>query len=225
MDGSTRSAHSNAFFFGFLKNKRVVLYDTLLAQLSLGPLLAVLMHEVGHWLHGHLWKRLGVLALVMLGMLALFARAVNLPVLYTALGFHNERPVVVGLASFFLLAGPAMHLLGFFSNLWSRRFEYQADANAAAAGMSQDLGDGLVAISVQNKGNMNPDWLYSMYHYSHPTLLERLRALGWQPRPKSPVGAPAERTAAQLMAEDAPPAPDAGAPPQEQPQPAAEGAN
>lgn len=178
MDGSRRSAHSNAFFTGFGRYRRIVLFDTLVAQLAPGELEAVLAHEIGHWRLGHVPRRLVLSAL---GLLAAFAAAAWL---ISRTWFNPSFGLPAGdPASAFLLLGLLGGLLTYWlTPLWSRlsrRDEYQADAFAAKAvrGAAPLIG-ALRKLSEKNLSNLTPHPLYSGFHYSHPTLVERERALG-----------------------------------------------
>jgi STE24 endopeptidase len=187
VDGSIRSAHSNAYFYGFFKNKRIVLYDTLLRQLpEPRQVLAVLAHELGHWALNHnVWNMITI-QLHMLAFFFIFGQFVNSPDLYTAFGFYDARPTLIGLVLFSFLYGPVEHLFSFLMHVLSRRFEYQADAFALDLGYS--LAEPLTKIHVENLGNMCPDPWYSAYHYSHPTLVERLQAIERLQRTKAKKG-------------------------------------
>lgn len=182
MDGSARSGHSNAFVAGVGAHRRLVLYDTLVAQLTPSEVCAVLAHELGHWRRRH------ALAAFALGnahnalVFALFARCIDNDALYRAFGFASAsahapgaHPVVVGLALFLAVYGPVDSLFSFLLNALLRRFEYQADAYAVALGC--DLATPLVKLARENSTTLLVDPLYSAYHYDHPTLLERLSAI------------------------------------------------
>jgi STE24 endopeptidase len=177
MDGSKRSAHSNAFFTGFGRFRRIVLYDTLMAQLGPAELEAVLAHEIGHYKRGHVPKMLAVSALLQLGGFALIAWLARSSWFNAAFGFPPAD-----LAPTFLLFGLLSGLVTFwFSpllNLVSRRHEYEADAFARnAIGGPAPLVDALRKLAQKNLTNLTPHPLYSGFHYSHPTLTERERAL------------------------------------------------
>jgi len=99
--------------------------------------------------------------------------------MYTSFGFTDRKPLIIGLLLFFsYIMGPVENILGFLMNLLSREFEFQADAFAKALGYAQQLKSGLIKLNLENLGNMNPDSWYSTYHYSHPPMLERFKALG-----------------------------------------------
>lgn len=179
IDGSTRSAHSNAYMYGFWWNKRIVLYDTLLSQTTCeDDVVAVLGHELGHWKLNHTSYNLLITQVLLFTNFYLYGTVMNSDAMYASFGFEGYgRPVVIGLFLFGMLLSPFDQCIGFGMNYLSRKFEYEADAFAKDLGYKENLCSGLVSLQVSNLGDMNPDPLYSAYHNSHPTLLERLRAL------------------------------------------------
>ena len=179
IDGSTRSAHSNAYMYGFWWNKRIVLYDTLLSQTTSDEdVVAVLGHELGHWKLNHTSFNLLITQVLLFSNFYLYGMVMNSDAMYASFGFADHgKPVVIGLFLFSMLLSPFDHCIGFAMNYLSRKFEYEADAFAKDLGYCDNLCSGLVSLQVSNLGDMNPDPLYSAYHNSHPTLLERLRAL------------------------------------------------
>ncbi len=177
MDGSRRSAHSNAFFTGFGRFRRIVLYDTLVSQLAPAELEAVLAHEIGHYKRGHIPQMLAVSAALQAGGFALVAWLARSAWFNAGFGFSPGA-----LAPAFLLFGLLSGLVTFwFSpvfNWVSRRHEYQADAFARAAVRGPGpLVDALRKLAQKNLSNLTPHPLYSGFHYSHPTPVERERAL------------------------------------------------
>jgi STE24 endopeptidase len=177
MDGSKRSAHSNAFFTGFGRFRRIVLYDTLLAQLTPGELAAVLAHEIGHYKRGHIPKMLAVAAALQLGGFALVAWLARSTWFNAAFGFPAGD-----LAPTFLLFGLLGGLVTFWFtpvlNLLSRKYEYEADAFARqAVGGAAPVVDALRKLARKNLSNLTPHPLYSGFYYSHPTVVEREQAL------------------------------------------------
>lgn len=180
IDGSTRSSHSNAYMYGFWWNKRIVLFDTLLTQTNEeDDIVAILGHELGHWKMNHTTYNLMIAQVLIFTNFFCYGLVMNSEQMYTDFGFiGGDRPVIIGLMLFSFLFSPVDHVIGFAMNMLSRRFEYQADAFAKDLGYAHQLRAGLVAISTENKGDLNPDSLYSAYHHSHPTLVERLKALG-----------------------------------------------
>jgi STE24 endopeptidase len=177
MDGSKRSAHANAYFTGFGAAKRVVFFDTLLAKLSPGEVDAVLAHELGHFKHKHITKRIvGLFAFSLLGFAVLGFLATQ-PWFYTGLG---AAPNLAGANDalallLFLLAVP---VFSFFVSplgaLLSRRHEFQADAFAVAQTGPQDLRTALLKLYEDNASTLTPDPLFVQFYYSHPPASERL---------------------------------------------------
>ena len=179
IDGSKRSAHSNAYMYGFFKNKRIVLYDTLIEQCTSEQVTAVLAHELGHWALSHT-KYLFVASQLVLGaQMGLFAALRATPGLLEAFGFvgKGNQPVLAGLVLFQLLIGPLDEVLSLLQNFVSRAFEYQADRFAVDQGYATELKGALCVLDKQNKGPPNTDKWYSTYHHSHPVLVERLTAI------------------------------------------------
>uniref|UniRef100_A0A8C1FMU7 Ste24 endopeptidase n=1 Tax=Cyprinus carpio carpio TaxID=630221 RepID=A0A8C1FMU7_CYPCA len=255
VEGSKRSSHSNAYFYGFFKNKRIVLFDTLLEDYSplnksgekepgtgeeneaagneskpkpknkkqgcsnpevlavlghelghwkLGhtvkneaagneskpkpknkkqgcsnpEVLAVLGHELGHWKLGHTVKNIVISQMNSFLCFFLFAVLIGRKELFMAFGFHDTQPTLIGLMIIFqFIFSPYNELLSFCLTVLSRRFEFQADAFARNMGRSSELYSALIKLNKDNLGFPVADWLFSMWHYSHPPLLERLRAL------------------------------------------------
>jgi STE24 endopeptidase len=183
MDGSKRSRHSNAFFTGLGCFRKIVLFDTLIAQLSEPELESVLAHEIGHYKKGHVVKMLG---LSLAGTIIAFAAIAWLSRqqwFYHAFGFEHQAgfaaaKIVPAMLLFALLAGTISFWLSPLMHRWSRRFEYQADAFARATmGEEESLIQALRKLSEKNLSNLNPHPVYSEFYYSHPTMLERERAL------------------------------------------------
>jgi STE24 endopeptidase len=183
MDGSKRSRHSNAFFTGFGRCRKIVLFDTLIAQLTEPELESVLAHEIGHYKKRHVLKLLGVSIAGVFVAFAAIAWLARQQWFYGAFGFERQggsaaANVVPALLLFALLAGPITFWLSPLIHFWSRRFEYEADAFARATmGEAQSLVQALRKLSEKNLSNLTPHSLYSSFYYSHPTLLERERAL------------------------------------------------
>lgn len=181
MDGSKRSSHSNAFMFGFGNNKRIVLFDTLITQVKTDEILAILGHELGHWKLWHTVSNLVTTQLYMGSAFYFFSLVYGEKDLYAAFGFDDpERPVatIIALMLFFqTLWAPVDKMLSFVMTLVSRHNEFAADRFSVDHGMSRELQSGLCKIHLENLGAMNPDPWYSTYHYSHPPLVERLKAM------------------------------------------------
>jgi STE24 endopeptidase len=173
MDGSKRSAHSNAYFTGIWE-KRIVLFDSLIQQCSEAQVVAVLAHELGHWKLRHLSINFIMGSLIMLCNFLLLAAIRTAPGLYEAFGFKQDKPALIALLLFSFLVSPMDEVIGFLTNLVSRAFEYQADNFAVKLGKGQDLRDALLKLEETNKASLNFDPLYSVYHHSHPHISDRL---------------------------------------------------
>lgn len=176
MDGSKRSSHSNAYFFGFF-TKRIVIFDTLIQQNTEDEICAVLGHELGHWKCWHQFQMLFVTQLHIFALFYSFSHFINRSEIYEAFGFRNEMPVIIGLMLFGGFSAPSEIILSFLMNLFSRKNEFEADRFAVKLGYGELLQSALVNLQIENKSNMNPDWMYSAMNYSHPPLLERLDAI------------------------------------------------
>jgi STE24 endopeptidase len=177
IDGSKRSGHSNAFFTGFGRFRRIVLFDTLIAQLERDELEAVLAHEIGHYKRGHIPRSIALGAVVLLGGFAALAWLANSAEVLGALGFE-VGDMAPAFLLFALLGGLASHWLTPIANLLSRKHEYEADAFAAnATGGADAMIGALRKLSQKNLSNLTPHPWFSFFHYSHPTLFERERAL------------------------------------------------
>src|SRR6266571_4863867 len=183
MDGSKRSRHSNAFFTGFGRFRKIVLFDTLIAQLNEPELESVLAHEIGHYKKRHVLKLLGVSIAGVFVAFAIIAWLARQQWLYRAFGFEYRggfaaTNVVPAMLLFALLAGTISFWVSPFVHIWSRHFEYEADGFARATmGEAQLLIQALRKLSEKNLSNLTPHPLYSAFYYSHPTLLEREGAL------------------------------------------------
>jgi STE24 endopeptidase len=177
MDGSKRSGHSNAFFTGFGRFRRIVLYDTLIAQLSPEELEAVLAHEVGHYKRGHVPKMIAVSAVLMFGAFAAVAWLANQPWFNTAFGLPAGE-IAPAFLLFGLLSGLATFWFTPVGNYFSRKHEYEADAFAReAVGGALPMIGALRQLARKNLSNLTPHRWFSGFYYSHPTLVEREEAL------------------------------------------------
>ena len=183
MDGSKRSHHSNAFFTGFGRFRKIVLFDTLVDQLAEPELESVLAHEIGHYKKRHVMKLLCVSIFGVFIGFAAVAWLARQEWFYRAFGFDYHAGfaagnVVPAMLLFALLAGTISFWFSPLIHLWSRRFEYEADAFAhATMGDAQPLVQALRKLTEKNLSNLTPHPLYSGFYYSHPTLLEREQAL------------------------------------------------
>jgi STE24 endopeptidase len=181
MDGSKRSAHANAFFTGFGANKRVVFFDTLLAQLSHGEMEAVLAHELGHFKRRHIVKRMASGFIVSLAGFALLGWLSQQVWFYTGLGV---RPNVAGgndavALLLFMLAVPVFSF--FVSPIvarFSRKHEFEADAFAVEHASGRDLAAALLKLYEDNASTLTPDPVFVQFYYSHPPASERLARMG-----------------------------------------------
>lgn len=179
MDGSKRSAHANAYFTGFGKNRRIVLFDTLLNQLTPSQLEAVLAHEIGHYQCKHLQKRLVLMALISMALLWALFQLLHAPWFYTGLGVNDANPATA--LALFSLAMPLCLLpLTPLSNALSRQHEYEADAYAAQNSNAQELIQALITMYRENAATLTPDALYSLFHDSHPPATLRILHLEMQ---------------------------------------------
>lgn len=188
MDGSRRSAHGNAYFTGFGASKRVVFYDTLLAKLSVDEVAAVLAHELGHFKHRHIQRRLVMMFAMSLIGFALIGWLASQPWFFTGLGVRPNlaAPTDALALLLFLLSMP---VFGFFIApvlAWtSRRDEFQADAFAKAKTSGHALSAALLKLYDDNASTLTPDPVYVSFYYSHPPAAQRLARLA-SPGPGAP---------------------------------------
>ncbi|GAA4281160.1 M48 family metallopeptidase [Gaetbulibacter aestuarii] len=176
IDGSKRSTKANAYFSGFGKEKRVTLYDTLINDLEEDEIVAVLAHEVGHYKKKHIIFNLFASILLTGFTLYILSLFISNPIMSEALGvsipsFH------IGLIAFLLLYAPISALTGLIMNLFSRAFEYQADDFAKNTYKAEPLIKALKTLSKNSLSNLTPHPAYVFVHYSHPTLLQRIKNL------------------------------------------------
>ena len=176
MNGSKRSSKANAYFSGLGPRKKIILYDTLINDLSTEEIVAVLSHEVGHYKKKHIYKGLALSLLQMAFMLILLLWALGNPALSMALG-AKQANFYMGLLAFSLLYSPISFLLDIPNQLFSRKHEYEADAFASSHGFGRALVDALIKLSVKSLSNLQPHPVYVFFYYSHPTLLQRKRAI------------------------------------------------
>ena len=177
MDGSRRSAHSNAFFTGFGASKRVVFFDTLLQQLSPDEMEAVLAHELGHFKHRHILKMMATSFVMTLLGLALLGWLSQQPWFYTGLGVMPNMSSANDALALLLFMMVVPLFTFFFSPLSagrSRRFEFEADAYAVANSDGKHLAGALLKLYQDNASTLTPDPLYVAFYYSHPPASQRL---------------------------------------------------
>jgi STE24 endopeptidase len=180
IDGSKRSAHSNAYFYGLPWKKHIVIYDTLMEKSETSEVVAVLAHELGHWKLGHTTSLFAISQAHVLYIFSLFSVFINNHSLYSSFGFHAQQPIIIGFLLFSDALSPLDTIIKLLLNILSRRFEFQADTFAKDIGFRLDLASSLIKLHVQNLSTMDADWMYASYHFSHPHLSERLKALDWK---------------------------------------------
>ena len=178
IDGSKRSGHSNAYFTGFGRFRRIVLFDTLIAQLTPEELEAVLAHEIGHYRRGHIPKMIALSAVMMFAGFAVIAWLARSPWFNRAFGFPPGE-LAPSFLLFGLLAGIVTFWFSPLQNLLSRKYEYEADAFARnAMGGPAAMIAALRKLAQKNLTNLTPHRWFSGFYYSHPTIAEREAALG-----------------------------------------------
>lgn len=203
IDGSKRSAHSNAYFYGLPWKKHIVIYDTLIDKMDTTEIIAVLAHELGHWKLGHTTRLFGIaqvsavavppsplplltrcarLQAHLLYVFSLFSVFINNASLYSAFGFRGQHPIVIGFILFSDALSPMDTVIKLLLNILSRKYEFEADDFAKQLGFRTELASSLIKLHAQNLSTMDADWVYASYHFSHPHLSERLKALDWKPR-------------------------------------------
>ncbi|MDT8317867.1 MAG: M48 family metallopeptidase [bacterium] len=177
IDGSKRSSKSNAFFTGFGRNKRIALFDTLIDGHSTSELVAILAHEIGHYKKRHILQSMIIGILHMGLMLFLLSVFVGNEGLFDAFYMDNAS-VYAALVFFGILFSPVEIILSVLMNLLSRKNEYEADRFAVhTTGGKEDMVSGLKKLSVHNLSNLTPHPFYVFLNYSHPPLIERIRAI------------------------------------------------
>lgn len=177
IDGSRRSSKSNAFFTGFGKYRRIALFDTLIKKLTVPELVAVLAHEVGHYKKRHIPKFMAAGILQTGATLFLLSLFLRVPGLHEAF-FMPEVTVYGGLLFFGLLYSPVEMVLSIVSQAVSRKHEFEADAYAASTtGDAQSMIDALKKLSVDHLAHLTPHRFFVVLNYSHPPVLQRIRAL------------------------------------------------
>jgi STE24 endopeptidase len=176
IDGSKRSTKANAYFSGLGPKKRIVLYDTLINDLETEEIVSVLAHEIGHYKKNHIVKGLAMSLIQSALMIWMLWVAIDVPALSLALG-APEASFYMGIVAFGLLFSPVSFLTGILSNITSRKYEYQADAYAKNNYSGKTLINALIKLSVKNLSNLTPHPAYVFFHYSHPPILKRKKAL------------------------------------------------
>jgi len=180
MDGSKRSSHGNAYFTGFGKSKRIVFFDTLIGRLQPTEIEAVLAHELGHFKHRHVVKRIVLLFAMSLAFLAALGQLIDAPWFFNGIGVQMGAPAqntVLALILFYLAVPVFTFLLTPLMSLLSRRNEFEADRYAAAHASADDLVQALVKLYEDNASTLTPDPLHSLFYDSHPPAALRIARL------------------------------------------------
>ncbi|WP_435318939.1 M48 family metallopeptidase [Haloarchaeobius sp. TZWSO28] len=173
MDASKRSGHSNAYFTGFGRTKRVVLYDTLVEQMEVDEIQAVLAHELAHWKRGHIWKFVALAAVQFAVVFGVLGYLVSQGWLYTMFGLPQVE--YAGLFVAILFVGPVMQLTSPIQNYFSLAYEREADTFAVETMGSSPMANALANLASENMSNPFPHPLYETFHYDHPPIPERIR--------------------------------------------------
>ena len=176
MDGSKRSNHGNAYFTGFGKTKRIVFFDTLLGRLQATEVEAVLAHELGHFKHRHVMKRIALMFAMALAFLATLGQLMNASWFFDGLGVSTQN-TALGLILFFFVVPVFTFLLTPLMSLLSRRHEFEADRYAAQHASAADLTTALVKLYDDNAATLTPDSLHSLFYDSHPPAALRIQRL------------------------------------------------
>lgn len=176
IDGSKRSSKANAYFSGFGPKKRIVLFDTLISDLSTQELVAVLAHEIGHYKRKHTLQMLAISIIQTWVILYIFALALWVPQVSFALWGENQSFHLWAVA-FGILFTPISMIFGMLTSVFSRKNEYEADDYARQNYSWEHLSNALIKLSRNNLSNLRPHPAYEFFYYSHPTVLKRLAAL------------------------------------------------
>lgn len=177
MDGSKRSGHSNAYFTGFGKSKRIVLFDTLIEKITTEEILAVLGHEMGHFKLKHIFKMLAISIISSLVGFYVLSVLLDWEPFFRAFGFEQPSHAVA-LQLFLMCSGAFTFFIPPFMNQLSRKHEYEADGFAVDhAGDPEAMKTALIKLNKENLSNLHPHPWYSAWHYSHPTIKERIEAI------------------------------------------------
>ena len=176
IDGSRRSKKANAFFSGLGKKKKIVLYDTLIQNHSTDELVAVLAHEVGHYKKRHIVSGIFLSVVQVAVMLFILSKMIFNEGLSLALG-ASQWGIHLNLMAFAILYSPISRLTGLLMNVFSRKNEFEADAFATSTYSGEALKVALKKLSVDNLSNLLPHSLYVFFNYSHPPLVQRLKAI------------------------------------------------
>jgi STE24 endopeptidase len=179
VDAGKRSTHTNAYFTGLGKTKRIVLYDTLLTSHSSDEILSVLAHEAGHWKKKHIMKQLVFTEVASLGVFYLIYLLMDWPLIYRTFGFEEKLPYV-GLLLIAALFGTVSFFLTPLGAMVMRKFEREADDYCLnLIGTAAPMVDALKRLAKDNLSNLHPHPFYAWFYYSHPPLAERIASLQW----------------------------------------------
>ncbi len=191
VDAGKRSRHTNAYFTGLGKSKRIVLYDTLLASHTHDEIVAVLAHEVGHWKKRHILKQLLAMEAISLAAFYLVSLLVEWPLLYRTFGFTDQIPYV-GLLLAAVVFGPVSFFFTPLSAMIQRKYEREADDfTYRLTGTTHPLCEALKRLAKDNLANLHPHPVYAWFYYSHPALtvrIARLQAMGMNESPRDKGG-------------------------------------
>jgi len=176
IDASKRSTKLNAYFSGFGKLKKIVLYDTLIEKMSTEEIVAVLAHEIGHNKYKHMWSNIGQMFITLLLYMGTLALVLENEVFSTAFGFTSSN-FGFALILFMVLLEPIQTLIGLLTSYISRKHEYQSDAFAAKNYSKESIESALKVLSRENYSNLTPHPLYVKLTYSHPPTVDRIKAI------------------------------------------------
>ncbi len=176
IDGSKRSTKANAYFSGMGPKKRIVLYDTLISEMTTEEILAVLAHEIGHYKHKHIYKSMFASIIETGVTLFIFGLFVGSDIFSQALGV-DEASFHIAAIAFGIIYSPLTSVLGIVSSVFSRKAEFQADDFAAKYGLAEPLISALKKLTSHNMGNLTPHPLVVFLSYSHPPVLDRVQNL------------------------------------------------
>lgn len=176
IDGSRRSGKSNAYFSGIGPKKTIVLFDTLMGQHTIDELVAIVAHEVGHYKLKHTLKSYLIAFAHMAVVFYLLGLALDKPLFAKMLG-ASDASFAVNMTAFFLLYQPVSFLIRLLTGIFSRKFEYEADAYAKNTFSGEALARALKKLTATNLSNLKPHPLYVFFYYSHPPVLDRVKAL------------------------------------------------
>ncbi|MCG8451845.1 MAG: M48 family metallopeptidase [Spirochaetales bacterium] len=176
MDGSRRSRHSNAYFTGFGKARRIVLFDNLIESMDPESITAVLAHEIGHWKKNHVKKRMFLSILSTFVIAAMAGWLLTMPSVFTGFGFnHPSLPALLIILGYYF--SPISNMLSPIGYRLSRKHEYEADAYAVKNAGADGMKSALLNLGKHNLSNLSPHPAYAAWHASHPVLIERIEAI------------------------------------------------